>query len=268
MKRYSLILLTAVVALLGSCTEQDVAVFDPADSLVRFDSNQTSFSLIGNKEAEPVFKINLVLVGPACDYDRIVTYEIVDTTFNSAVAGQDFTVQQALVPAGSLSGYISIKVKAFSEDEFSKQTTTFRLLPNDNFKHIYAGGDITYVTWSNQFVRPTGEDVYRSWWYYFSQGYSQNYHKILAELFGEDIQYTSVYASARKNDDLIFRANSWWYAASRTLYETVKKHDQEHPEAPYMHSEDYEYYSSPYLPVGGGKKPETIPTILSTLLIM
>ncbi len=268
MNKYSPILLTVALALAGSCREQDVAVYDPADSLVRFGSTMTSFSLIGNKDAEPVFDINLILAGTECDYDRPVAYEIIDTTFNTAVLGQDFTVEEAVVPAGSLSGHLRIKVKAFSEDEFAKQTTSFRILPNEHFKYIYSGLDVTYVTWSNQFVRPTGEDVFRSWWYFFSQGYSQNYHKILAEFLGEDIQYTSRFASARKNDDLIFKADSWWYASSRALYDMVKKHDQEHPDAPYMHSEDYEYYSSPYLPVGGGKKPDVIPTILSTLLVM
>ena len=262
------VLLITLFAILLSCKEQEVPVFDPSDSLVRFSSTFTNFSLIGNTESEPVFDIELVLAGTASENDRIVSCEVVDNDTNSAIVGQDFSVVEALVPSGSQSGFIRIKVKAFDEDEFAKKTTTIRIVPNETFKYVYSGMDVTYVTWSNEYVRPAGEDVYRSWWYYFCKGYSQNYHKILVEILGEDVQYSSQFNSARKHDDIIYRAPSWWYSASRTLYDTVKKHDQEHPDSPYMHSEDYEEYSSYDKAVGSGKKPDTIPTILSTLLVM
>jgi len=265
MKKFIYITAAALLALC-SCRQDEVATFDPDHSLVCFASKITNLSLIGVTEAEPVFDIAVTLVGPARDYDRKVTVEVVDTSFNTAVLNQDFWIEDAVVPAGSLSGTIRLKVKSFGEASMQR-TTTLKLIVNDDFKYIYNGLDITYVTWSNQYVRPSSY-VYWSWWYFFCRGYSQNLHKLMVEVLGEEVQYSSHSASARNDPAMNYHAPSWWYNANRTLHDAVKEHDKAHPEAPYMHSDDYEVYTSYEQTVGSGTKPETPPTILSTLLIL
>ena len=65
---------------------------------------------------------------------------------------------------------------------------------------------------------------------------------------------------------LIYKDPTWWSALNKRVRELVRDHDTAHPDAPYMHSEDYEDYPKADTPVGQGVKPSVIPTIYSTLI--
>lgn len=256
-----------LLALLCSCKQADIETYAVSDSLVHFKSLDSAFSLIGNTDENPVLTIDLTLVGPACDYDRKVSVEAYDNGSTNAVEGEDFWIEDALVPAGELSGSVKIRVKPIADGTFAKYTTGLRILPNEDFPYSYEDYNRTSFVWSNEYVRPTYL-VYYSWWYFFCKGYSQNLHRLLVDILGEEIENTSYASAARKDPDVSFKVVGWWYNASRTLYSAVRDHDRANPDSPYMHSDDYEVYASPSIAVGEGTKPDTIPTILSTLLVM
>ncbi len=256
-----------LLALLCSCKQADIGTYSVSDSLVHFKSQESVFSLIGNTDENPVFTIDVTLVGPACDYDREISVEAFDNGSTNATEGVDFRIENAVVPAGELSGQIKVRVKPIEEGTYAKYTTGLKIVPNNYFPYSFENYDRTSLVWSNEYVRPTYL-VYYSWWYFFCKGYSQNLHKVIVEILGEEAEVSSFATSARNDPDVSFKANTWWYNASRTLYSAVKEHDKANPDSPYMHSDDYEVYAVPSTPVGEGKKPDTVPTILSTLIVI
>ena len=121
------------------------------------------------------------------------------------------------------------------------------------------------IEWSEEYVRPE-LGVWRYWYLYFSHGYSRALHKLIVETFGEEIEhYTGSSGYVKTNPELTMKMPTWWYEASRTLYQAVKAYDAAHPDAPLMHSEDYQRYNGYNQAVGEGTVPDVIPTIFETL---
>lgn len=266
-KLFASILLPALAFCLASCEEVDIPVYKVEDSAVFFATRAVSYSLKGFTGAEKELEIPVSLIGPVCDYDREIKVAVVDTSFNTAAEGRDFTVVSAGVPAGALSGKVVLNVKNLAED-VDKLAVLLEIQPNDNFARKVSKSMTTQVVWSKEYVRPSDPLVWDSWFLFFSKSYSRNLHEIIVSLFGEEVEISSQKTGARKREDLIYRQPSWWYAASRELFEYVRDYDKAHPDAPLMHSSDYELYQNSSVPVGEGYTPDRIPTILETLLII
>lgn len=252
----------SAMACLVSCAKDPVGTYDVSASAVYFNSSTNSFSLIGKNGDEIELSIALNLVGPATDYDREVAIEIQDST---ATENVDYCVVKSQVDSGALSGSIVIRVKQLSED-VDELFTRFTIIPNGHFPYSYYTKNSSVVSWTASYARPE-EGVWRFWYLFFCNGYSKNLHKLLVQEFGTDIDlYTNRQAYVNSNPNLIYKLPTWWYAASRQFRDMVEEHDAAYPDSPYMHSADYESYSSYTVPVGEGKKPESVPTILETLM--
>lgn len=262
-KTITIAMAAAVCVLLGmftSCRKDEVDAYDPKDCAVNFKARNNAFSLKGMKEDTRDLFIPVNLVGPSVDYDREISLEIEDM---EGVQGRDFRLKSACIKAGELTGYIVLNVNRLQEGQ-SSLDCKISIVPNEYFRAGIPAYQQSIITWTELYSRPS-QEVWKAWFLFFCKGYSQNLHKVIVEALGEETEhYTN---STPKEEGQIRKMPTWWYSASRALYEYVKKHDQENPDSPLMHSEDYEYYSGYTIPVGEGKKPEKLPTILETLLI-
>lgn len=256
-------LAVALSLLVISCSEKQVPVYAVKDSCVFFDPVYSQFSLRG-KSGVVECTVNLKLYGPAVDYDREIAVEVVDSSYNNAVQGTDFTIERAYVPAGELSGKIILKVQPVTL-EIPTRTTTLAIRKNKDFSYLKYDADVCRVAWSDEYMRPSNPNVWQSWFYFFSNGYSKNYHKLLVEVLGDEVERAGYTNGARNDPELSYRIFTWWYAQAKVFYDFVQEHDLAHPDDPYMHSDDFEVYTNYSTAVGKGTKPDTPPTILSTI---
>ncbi len=250
-----------ILASLISCAKDPVKEFSKDSATVYFNASFNAFSLIGKSGDEVELTIPVNLVGTVENYDRAIDFTIKDST---AVEGKDYRIVKAQVDAGSTSGSIVIAVKQLADD-VDELFTRFTINPNEYFPETYTVRKSAVIGWSASYTRPR-QTVWRYWHLFFSSGYSKNYHKLMVEQFGTDIElYTNSKGYAAADPELIFKLPTWWYSASREFREMVRAHDAANPDSPYMHSADYESYDTYYVPVGEGTKPDKIPTILETL---
>lgn len=256
----------ALFAVLG-CKQDDIDAYKLEDSAVCFEAQSAAFSLRGMTEDTKRLDIRVTLVGPASDKDREFEVRVVAREGNTAVEGKDFKVLGAVVKAGELFGTVELEVNRL-EEEVSSQTTTLEIVPGENFRAGYPALMKAIVMWSDGYVRPTYY-VWRSWYRYFCHGYSRKLHEIVIGQLGEDVErYVDRRNYVEADPSLEFKMPTWWFSASRQLRDYVEKYDKEHPDAPLMHSEDYESYKSDEVGVGNGNRPETLPTVASTLVII
>lgn len=252
----------AALLTFAACTIDNVEPYKVEDSAILFKDGSIRFSLRNYKEADPVLAVPVNLVGPATDYERKIYYEIVDSTANTAFEGKDFQIDSAMIRAGELKGFIYLKVAPLMGDNV--MTTTIRLLPSDDFHYEFKKNSLATISWSNGYTRPESY-VWRSWFLLFSPYYSTAYHKIVCDCLGDEVdQYT--HFGGGRNEGYTLKAITWWYAANRALRDYVEKYDAEHPGEPMMHSDDVLFFTGQYVSVADGIKPETVPTIIETLL--
>lgn len=262
--RKSIIIGSAVlVALACSCKKSDIPVYQLGDSAVCFPSTTNNFSLRGMEEQERDLTIKVTLIGPKSEEDRPIAYEIEEV---SAHEGTDFTVVSAEVPAGALSGVVVLRVKKLPEGVGSR-AIRFTIKPNEHFREGYAAYLQTDIAWTENYERPV-EGVWRYWWLYISNTYSRDFHKLLVQTYGDEIEtYTCSKAYVRDNENLVYKLPTWWFSVNHEFREIVRKHDLENPGNPYRHSADAESYRTYTLGVGAGEKytGDVPPTILETL---
>ena len=264
-KFYSIILVLAM----SSCVKDDIESYSVDNSAMVFQAQTVSFSMRGLTEPSVNFSIPLDLIGQITDYDRPINVQVLDSEQSNADEGKDFRIVEAGIKAGEGLGEIVIEANMLPEGSDDK-SVVLQILPNEYFISGYPALSTANIIWSNDYVRPANSKVWQSWFLFFCDGYSKNLHKVLLDVFGEEIEY---YAYKRPSEEeaeqgYIFKNPSWWYPASRQLREYVSQYDAEHLDAPLMHSADYERYPSYMTPVGAGTKPEVVPTILETLKIM
>lgn len=262
MKRLIYILVFAVLIL--ACSKDPIDSFDRNESAVYFNAASNTFSLIGKDDDYVELSIPVKLIGPAVGYDRPISLLVKDST---AVQDKDYTIVKSQVDSGALSGNIVIKVKKL-ENDVEELYTKFTIVPNEFFPNRYYIKNTSIIGWTASYSRPE-IGVWRYWYLYFCPGYSKNFHKLMIREFGTDIErYTNRRSYVTENPELIYKLPTWWYSATRQFRDMVKEHDAAHPDEPYMHSDDYQSYKSYEIPYGEGQRPEKIPTILETLVVL
>lgn len=261
MKTSKIHIIAALVLLLPACKPDRIQPYKVENSAVNFLAVTNSFSMKGVTDEKVTYEIPLRVVGPVTDYDRRIDLVVKDST---AVQGRDFTVQSAVVPAGSLEGKVVIEVNRLKDGQ-TDLATALTIVPNEFFIAGFPRYQRAVVSWTELYARP-GLYVWRYWYTFFCHGYSQEFHKLLVEVLGTDVEKTTNSKAYQTADpSLILRMPDWWYAANATIRDYVTKYDRAHPDAPLRHSDDYEAYTSYNTPAGEGTRPETPPTILETL---
>ena len=256
--------LLAAALLAASCSKSEIAPYALEDSAVIFNSPSVLFSLKGMSEDTRDLRIPVLLVGVPADYDREIAIEAVDST---AVLGRDYTILSKTLPAGAVRGEIVLRVNRLTGGVESR-ATRFTIVANEFFRAGPPKSASADIEWSEAYVRPQLE-VWRYWYTYLCHGYSKEYHRLLVEYFGEEIEkVTNNQSYARADETLVYKLPSWWYNATREFRDFVRNHDQMNPGDPWRHSDDYEQYSGYGVARGSGFKPETLPTIFETLNVL
>ncbi len=267
MKKILYILIIAISLVSIGCKKDDIKPFLIENSSLYFSGPKTIFSLVGKNGDEYDLKVPVYLTGCLSEEERLISLKIQDST---AVQGRDYNVLNSKLDKGADIGYVVLRVKKLAPG-VTRLSTRLTLVPNHDFRggmNMGANVQSTLVTWTEEYTRP---DVpsWRYWFLFICKGYSRNFHKIMVDEFGTDIDhYTNSVGAVKKNPEYIYKSASWWFSASRSIRETVKAHDASHPDSPMMHSDDYEEYSHYNVAVGKGNKPNNIPTILETLNVM
>ncbi len=257
----------ALVLTAVSCHTDDIKPYNLDDAAVVFSSTSTSFSLKGVTEDEVAFTIPITLIGPTTDYDRRIDVAIGRNSETNAVEGEDFEILKSQIDSGATSGVVNILVKNNLTIDVTRKQTVLTLTPNEYFREGYPSYMSSVVSWSEEYVRPK-QEVWRYWYTYFSKYYSRNYHELMVEVFGEEIEYATGsqnYASA--DTTLVYHLPTWWYAATRQFREYIGDYDATHSD-PLMHSSDCMYYSSYLVADGAGEVPDEIPTIYETIIVL
>lgn len=247
-----------------ACGKSEIPTYKMEDSAVCFYQVTNSFSLRGMTEPVRTISVPVTLIGQVAPYSRPISYTVEEV---SATAGTDYTVVSAEVPAGALQGAIVLSVSKLPDDVDSREIK-ITIKANDNLKEGYRAYLMAKVTWTASYERPK-EQVWRYWWLYISKSYSKNYHKILVDIFGDDIEiYTCSRKYVEEDPSLTYKITTWWMSANHDVVEYVRTHDLAHPDDPYRHSSDYESFKTYLLGVGMGEglaPGQTPPTILETL---
>lgn len=260
--RISMIIL--MTSIWCSCKEIDIEKFHKEDSAVCFKASSSLFSLKGVTEDWISVEIPVTLIGPTDEVNREFGVIVSENSSNTAKEGVDFRITKHEVEAGALEGKIVLEIKNFTGD-VTRLNTTLEIVENENFHKGYASYLKANVEWSEEYVRPE-LGVWRYWYLYFSHCYSRALHEIIVDLLGEEVEkYTGSASYVKENPELTMKMPTWWYEASRTVYQYVRSHDMEHPEEPLMHSDDYQLYSGYTVAFGEGRKLDYVPTILETL---
>ena len=253
----------AAALLAAGCAKSEIPVFKLEDSAVAFPQVTNNFSLRGMTEPERTITVPITLIGPASDEARPIAIEIEEVSARKDV---DFSVKSCEVPAGALSGALVLSVKKLPEGT-SSRSIKVTLCTNEYLKRGYRAYLTADITWTESYERPQ-EHVWRYWFLYISRGYSRDYHKLLVETYGDEIEQCTCSRLYAEEDGLIYKLPTWWFAINTEFTEIVRKHDLANPGNPYRHSSDYELYSGYVKPVGSGQgvaEGATPPTILETL---
>ena len=243
-----------------SCKKSEIQGYDIKQSAVNFWTVTNEYSLRGLSEPVHELKVEVKLIGVPASYDRPFGLVVKDST---AVQGRDFRIVEAMIPAGELSGYVKLEVNALQEG-VERLSTVLTIDPGEHFRTGFPSLQRAVVTWTDSYARPPVQ-VWQYWYNFFCHGYSSDYHKLLLELFGDDIELPTnkkLYAE----DGFIYKDPTWWYTANRRIREEVSAYDMAHPGEPMRHSADYESYRGYTVAYGEGTKPATPPTISETLV--
>jgi hypothetical protein len=255
-----------------ACSEEEVEFYDVTDCALDFSLTRMEYSYARNLEkGDVVLQVPVNVVGPAAPYDRVVNYMVLTDSCKNVTSSDYVLPQSCVVKAGELSTSIELTVKYSEELADSSKLLILKLLENEHFGIGLPTSSVTTIYWTDLLVRPHQTTVWRSWWYFFSQTYSRKFHEVVVDALGEEIEnycLWSIPAAVAAEFPQITRITnqSYWYAVNRKLREYVEAYDKAHPDAPLMHSDDAEHFSSYNKPIGGGT-PNTGKTIASTLRI-
>lgn len=244
-----------------ACRKSEIQGYPEDACAVNFRTVTNEYSIRSMTDPVIPLKIDVKLIGIPTAYDRPFDLSVRDST---AVQGRDFRVVEALIPAGEVTGRVVLEVNAMPEG-VERMSTVLTIEPGGYFRKGFPSLQRAVVTWTDSYSRPP-EGVWRYWHTFFCTGYSREYHKLLLEVFGDDIERVTNRKLYADNDGLIYKDPTWWFTANRRLREVVAAYDMAHPDAPMRHSADYEAYADYNVAYGEGTRPATPPTISETLV--
>ena len=165
LKISSIILVSALGLMLGSCNKDGIDPYALENSAVYFPSNNKMYSFLDTPEAEYAdVDVRLSIIGPTANYDRAVAVEV-NPEATTATADQ-YTILGGVVKAGATSGAVTVRVKNDKEALAQGDLTLgLRLLANDQFSinidpttSMPSGSDLVSfeasLVWSNDIKMP------------------------------------------------------------------------------------------------------------------
>lgn len=252
----------------ASCSDEKVEFYNAKDCALNFSTKEVQYSYAKNLEKnDVVVQVPITVVGPTMDFDREVSFTVLRDSSRNVAEG-DYSIAPCVVKAGELSSRLDVTIKYSEELADTSKLLSLQLVENDYFGAGMKGNDMASVLWTDLLVRPHQTTIWRTWWFWFGRTYSRNFHELLITVFGDEVEITSYYAVTSVIEEhpefVRVAVLPYWYAANRKLRDYVEAYDKAHPDAPLMHSDDAQYYSSYALGVGQGVSRAGY-TIASTL---
>lgn len=250
------------------CGDEEVAFYKTQDCALNFSTKEVQYSYSKNMEKnDMVLQVPITVVGPMADYDREVGFKLLQDSSRN-VSAEDYSIAPCSIKAGELSANLEVTVKYSEELADTSKRIAVQLVENEYFGVGMKGENVASVLWTDLLVRPHQTTIWRTWWFWFGRTYSRSFHELLITVFGDDVEITSYYSIASVTEEhpefVRVATLPYWYAANRKLRDYVEAYDKAHPDAPLMHSDDAQYYSSYALGVGQGVSRAGY-TIASTL---
>lgn len=139
MKKYTYKLgLLLLISSLCACIEEHYLQFDTNFTGIYFatDSTNYSFGVTPVEVRERLVKIPIQIMGTPASIDRNIDFEL--TGAHAATGGVHYNFEQAVIPADSVSGYISARIlrdnlEGNSLEGYERYRLYLRLLPNEHF---------------------------------------------------------------------------------------------------------------------------------------
>lgn len=279
MKNLLYIISVVSALLLTGCKIDDIDRYKVEDSSIYFQSNNKEVSFLDTPDADYLdVVLPVILVGPTVDYDREISYSIIDST--TTATPQQYQILDSKVGAGEYSGAITVRV--MNEGEILEEGTLeleLKLESNDQLavdiralQYTYQPYPTAKVTWTNQIVMPewlyykgfikfiSYTALYRDDQYlygeqneegtriltsskYVSNGlYSRNLMKILREIWPDKLNvygYLGLDEETVAKYPYIYVSNDPYFALLIHQLETyIFEYNQAHPDAPLRHSDD------------------------------
>ena len=280
-----LYMLAAVAFLFTGCKTDDLDLYSVDNSSICFETNFKEVSFIDTPELEYLdVEIPVVLVGPAVDYDREISYTILEET--TTANPQQYQILDAKVKAGALSGAITVRVindRAVLED--GTLELELQLEPNDrlavDLKSRQSYNLLPFSTaklsWTSQIIMPSWllqasflryisyTPLYRDAQYmygeqnaegtrirasakYTSNGlYSRNLMKILREIWPDKINvngHLGLDEETLAKYPMVTMGNDYCKLLVHKLETYIYEYNKAHPDAPLRHSDDAACYNA------------------------
>ena len=175
MKRHIYILMMLSTLFTISCKVDDIDTYSIENSAVVFQAGSVQFSMKGATDEFTEKSLTLNLVGRIADYDRRIDLRVLSDADNTAKQDVDFKIGEAVMKAGEYVATVDILIHQMPEG-VENQNVTLEIVPNEYFRKGYPKTSKVYVSWSEEYVRPSKEVVWKDWFDFFCRGYSKNYN--------------------------------------------------------------------------------------------
>ena len=164
MRNIYILMLLSLLTL--SCKVDDIDTYDMKDSAVVFKTRSVQFSMKGVTEEYASRTLNLDLVGQIADYDRRIDIRVQENSTNTAQEDTDFKIGEAVMKAGEYVASVEFSIHKLPEG-VENMNVTLEIVPNEYFRKGYPATSQILVSWSEEYVRPTHEAVWRGWYNFF-----------------------------------------------------------------------------------------------------
>ena len=180
---------------------------DGAQSLDRYLSTEAPFALLDESVKELRQTISVKLLGTVADHDRTFEVQAIhDTTTNyttggvarelyDAVEGEDYTIDELIVPAGSVEGRIEVTVKRTEKLKDKTASLVLQIAESDEFQGVPRN--------VHRILISDGIAACPNWWYhtttiqwymYLGEFREEKYRKLLELYHGIEELNPSLYA--------------------------------------------------------------------------
>jgi len=171
--------------------QPDMIYFYKDPNLSEKDSLSYSFAIKSETMQFDTVQIPVRIMGTAKDYDRVVTWGTVDS-LTTAVAGTDYEVLPAKVPAGAYTAYVPVRILRNAAQKTKEVRLLLEIRESKDFKPgiddarggdwAYPGAGIRYLVKINDFL--TKPNNWDSWLKYFFGSYSQVKYAFIIDVTG------------------------------------------------------------------------------------
>lgn len=185
-----LLAIMGIAAMVFTSCENDPFLYDSSAKIylagdeaqeAEEDSVFFSFKIYSSELKEYDINLKVHLIGPAVDYDRPFTLEVVDSMTN--VPASAYTTGSFVLPAGKSVATVPVKVKRNVDGlDITRQNAklTYRVVPSAEFDEGVADALTYSIVWCDYLIKPASWDIVS----YYVGNFSQARFKFIIDNTG------------------------------------------------------------------------------------